>query len=312
MKRIICIALVILMLAPIISGCRKETDDGVTDIVCTVFPIYDWVRNIVDAESEEISLELIVKNGTDAHSYSPSPADIARISSCDILIYVGGESDAWISDVLRGDVNKNMKVIRLLDELHGGGESHEGHSHEHSESAYDEHIWLSLRNAKTLCLRLGELLSEEMPEQEAKIAELLGKYTRELSELDAEYADAVIEAEKDTLLFADRFPFGYLLGDYGLKYYAAFEGCAADTEASFETVTFLANKLRELSLGYVIVLESSDGALADTVITGSRLNGVNVLVMDSMQSVTESDIEKGRTYLSIMSSNLMILKKALA
>ena len=314
MKRIICIALVIMLLAPTISGCRKEEEDGVTNIVCTVFPIYDWVRNIVDTESEEVSLELIVKNGTDAHSYSPTPADIARISSCDILIYVGGESDAWISDVLRGDVNKDMKVIRLLDELHGEseGESHEGHSHEHSENAYDEHIWLSLRNAKTLCLRLGELISEEIPEQEETIAKLSGKYLKELSELDAEYADAVIEAEKDTLLFADRFPFGYLLEDYGLKHYAAFEGCAADTEASFETITFLANKLRELSLGYVIILESSDGSLADTVITGSRLKDVSVLVMDSMQSVTESDIEKGRTYLSIMYSNLMILKTALA
>ncbi len=314
MKKIVCIIIAVIMLTASLSGCRKEKDDGVADIVCTVFPIYDWVRNMVDTESEEITLELIVKNGTDPHSYSPTPADIAKISSCDILIYVGGESDAWVSDVLRGEVNKDMKVIRLLDELGGEGEAEEnrGHTHDHDESAYDEHIWLSLKNAKTLCRRLASILAEELSEQADDIADLSGKYIRELSKLDDKYANAVIDAERDTLLFADRFPFKQLTEDYGLKYYAAFEGCSADTEASFETVTFLANKLRELSLGYIIILESSDTSLADTVITGSRLDGVHVLVMDSMQSITESNIEGGKTYISIMTGNLEILKMALA
>ncbi|MBO5416332.1 MAG: zinc ABC transporter substrate-binding protein [Clostridia bacterium] len=314
MKRFFCVIIAMLLLAASLSGCRTEKNDGVTDIVCTVFPIYDWTENVIGDESEDISLSLIVKNGTDPHSYSPTPADIAKISSCDVLIYVGGESDAWVSDVLRGEVNEDMRVIRLIDTVSGesAAEGHEGHDHAHTETAYDEHIWLSLKNAKLLCRTISDGLCEAMPERAEDIRVNLGKYLSEIDSLDRSYSDAVLDGERDTLLFADRFPFGYLVEDYGLKYYAAFEGCSTDSEASFETVTFLAKKLRELSLDYVIILENSDRALADTVIAGSQTSGVSILIMNSMQSITETDIEKGTTYLGIMRQNLSILKLALA
>ncbi len=299
----------VILLTASISGCRSEKDDGVTDIVCTVFPIYDWVRNITGGESDVFSLSLIVQNGTDPHSYSPTPADIAKISSCDVLIYVGGESDAWVSDVLSGEVNEDMRVIKLLDLLGDRANEEAGHEgHDHAESVYDEHVWLSLKNAKLLCRGIFAELSEATPEMAKRVSEYIFK----LDNIDEKYMDVVLAGNTDTLLFADRFPFGYLVEDYGLKYYAAFDGCSADSEASFETVTFLAKKLNELSLKYVIILESSDRALADTVISGSDTEGVNILIMDSMQSVTESDIEEGATYLSIMEENLTILEMALA
>ena len=312
MKRFICIIIAIILLAASLSGCRSQKDDGVTDIVCTVFPIYDWVRNIVGEESETLTLELLVKNGTDPHSYSPTPADIARISSCDVLIYVGGESDTWVSDVLKGDVNEDMRVIRLLDAFDEETEGHDGHNHDHTESIYDEHIWLSLKNARELCHTISDELCEEVSESADSFKANLGKYLNEINTLDTSYSEAVISGEKDTLMFADRFPFGYLVKDYGLKYYAAFEGCSTDSDPSFETVTFLAKKLTELSLDYVIILEGSDRAFADTVISESGNDRVSILIMDSMQSITETDIEDGTTYLSVMGENLTILKMALA
>ncbi len=319
LKRSICFILAALFLLSCLAGCSPRTEKKGVEIVCTVFPIYDWLKNIIGEENEDISVSLLVKNGTDPHSYTPSPSDIAKISSCDLIFYVGGESDLWVSDVIKGKTNKDMREVKLLDALgdrafaspehYHHEHEHEG-EHEHTENAYDEHVWLSLKNAAFLCGVISEALSDALEEYSEDIKDNAESYIEKINSLDAEYASAVASATRDTLLFADRFPFGYLFEDYELKHFAAFSGCSADSEASFDTVTFLAKKIDELGIKHVFVLENSDKALAETVISSSASKSAEILVLDSMQSISAEDID-GAGYLSVMENNLSVIKTAL-
>ena len=327
MKRILCAALVLMLVLTTFVGCERAADDGRVEIVCTVFPIYDWVDNLLD-ESDDVALRLLVNRGTDPHSYTPTPTDIAAIHASDVLIYVGGESDAWVSDVLETVKNEDIKVISLLDLL--GDRAHteetvEGmqcddgdcHDHDHEgddgeeHGAYDEHVWLSVKNAEILCDALAEELSEVLPDMADEIEANRAAYSDSLSALDARFEEAVAAASEKLLIFADRFPFRYLVEDYSLDYFAAFSGCSADSEASFETVVFLSDKLKESGAGVLIILESSTKDLANTVISNSGCEGVEIVVMDSMQSITARDVDAGASYLSIMEKNLAALSAAL-
>ncbi len=325
LKKIFCLIFAVLISATCLSGCKAPEKDKKINIVCTVFPIYDWVRNII-GENEDVSIELLVRNGTDPHSYSPTPKDIVEISSCDMLIYVGGESDTWITDALEGSVNQEMKVVRLLGTLGDrafieetvegmdcGEDCHDhAHEHGHGDNAYDEHIWLSLKNAEFLCRALLDELCRLLPQNEESYRANAERYIGEINSLDKKYTETIESAPRNTLLFADRFPFRYLVEDYGIDYFAAFSGCSADSEASVETVVFLSKKMDELSLSQVIILENSDRALAETVISNSTAKSAGVIVIDSMQSITSEDIDEGTTYLSVMEKNLSALSAALA
>ena len=293
-------------------------EDGSLRVVATIFPLYDWARTVA-GDDPHADVQLLVKNGVDLHSFQPTTADMLAIKNCDLFIYVGGESDGWVDDALKEAVNPDMRVINLLDALGGAvkeEEAVEGMEAEEEEEEeegpeYDEHVWLSLRNAQTLCGQIADALSALDPDHADAYAENLQAYDAELAALDAAYADAVAAAPLDTVLFGDRFPFRYLTEDYGLDYYAAFSGCSAETEASFETVAFLAEKLRELDLPAVLIIEGSDGKLARTVIDGSGRGDLPVLALNSMQGVSASEIEAGQTYLGAMENNLAVLKQAL-
>ena len=321
LKRSLCLVLVAVLVTLGLAACKAPEKDKKISIVCTVFPIYDWARNILGENDSDISLKLLVKGGTDSHSYSPTPKDIVEISSCDMLIYVGGESDSWISDVLENSMLDNVKRVALLSELGDraleeecDGEDCHDHSHghgEHIENAYDEHVWLSLKNAELLCGRIADELCKLMPKNETAYRENAEGYINKIRALDERYAEAVANSSRDTLLFADRFPFKYLVEDYGIKHFAAFSGCSADSEASVEVVVGLAKKIDELGISKVIILESSDTALAETVISSSNAKSADVIRLDSMQSVSASDIEGGVSYLSIMENNLSALRMAL-
>lgn len=322
-----------IMCALMLGGCTNSTaqqaEDGKYEIICTTFPQYDWVRNLIVGNEDSFTLTLLTEKGGDLHNFQPSATDIAKVSSCDLLIYVGGESDAWVSDTLRTAQNNDIRVINMMDVIssdlkeeelvegmqeyhHDDEEGHyeEEHHDGHDETEYDEHVWLSLRNAQ----KLVEGISKELKELDAANASLYEEncetYTDALLTLDGEYQSAVAAARTDTLLFADRFPFRYLVDDYGLNYYAAFAGCSAETEASFETVAFLAGKIDELDLDTVLVIDGSDEKLAKVIIDNTSGKNQQVLVLDSMQSVSKKDIEGGATYLSAMSSNLNILRQA--
>ncbi len=329
MKKYISIILVAVMFVFCLSGCDNDTTKKVVDkpikIVTTIFPEYDWVKEILGDNADNVELTMLLDNGVDLHSYQPTADDILKISNCDLFIYVGGESDEWVEDVLKEADNKKMRVINLLDILGDsvkeevvveGMEDEHDHEHDHehepdSEPEHDEHVWLSLKNTQIICNKIADTLAEVDPEHREKYQNNVTAYNKKLETLDAEYQQTVNSAKQKTLVFGDRFPFRYLVDDYGLSYYAAFVGCSAETEASFETVTFLAGKVDELGLENVLTIEKSDKKIARTIIENTRDKKQKIMTLDSMQSIVSKDIAEGASYLSIMEKNLDVLKEAL-
>lgn len=303
-----------------------EDTDKKLNIVATIFPEYDWTRAVLGDLEDDVNLTMLLDNGTDLHSFQPAVKDIMKVSSCDLLIYVGGESDQWIEDALESAQNKDMKTINLMEVLGDSikeeetveGMQESGHDHEHDhdhedeeEKEYDEHVWTSVRNAEVICDKIADTLEEMDPDNKEIYQSNLEAYKEKLSALDKEYQETVDNAEQKTLIFADRFPFRYLVDDYGLNYYAAFSGCSAESEASFKTVTFLAGKVDELGVGSVLTIEKSDDRIAQTVIENTREKNQKILQLNSMQSITSEEISEGATYLSVMEDNLKVLKEAL-
>ena len=327
MKKITALLLALFMLVAALAGCGKQNDTNQTDklsIVTTIFPEYDWVREILGDKADNAEITMLLDNGVDLHSYQPTADDIVKISDCDLFIYVGGESDEWVEDALRNAANGNMKVINLLEVLgdsvkteeivEGMQEAEHEHEdaeeHEHEEEA-DEHVWLSLKNAKMLVRVISKALQELDPDSKDIYAANADAYVKKLSALDAEYQAAVDAASNKTILFGDRFPFRYLVDDYGLRYYAAFVGCSAETEAGFETISFLAKRVDEWKLPCVLTIEGAQHKIAETVVRNTTAKNQRVLTMDSMQSTTSKDVKNGTTYLSVMEKNLSVLKEAL-
>lgn len=321
MKKILALLLALWIPAAVLSGCAPQDDSAASNklnIVTTIFPAYDWVREILGAETDRAEMTMLLDSGVDLHSYQPTVDDIVKISDCDLFLYVGGESDGWVDDALKNAPNKERKVIRLLDVLGDSAKAEETvagmqeEEHDHEEEAeYDEHIWLSLKNAQVLVAAISEALQETDPARKDTYAANAAAYVEKLSALDGEYRAAVDSGKYKTLLFGDRFPFRYLADDYGLDYYAAFPGCSAETEASFETVSFLAGKMDALGLPCVLTIEGTQHKIAETIVQNTAQKNQQILTMDSMQAVTANDAASGVSYLSIMEKNLSVLKKAL-
>ncbi len=323
MKKFLSILSLSIAILLVFSGCtgaENTKKNNKLKIVTTVFPVYDWVRNIV-GENSDIELTMLLDSGVDLHSFQPTADDIITVSSADMFIYIGGESDEWTEDALKETVNKDMTVISLMDELGNNAkeeELKEGMEPEEEEEAedgapeYDEHIWLSLKNAAVLCEKIKDALVLKDSEHKAVYEENCKKYTDELISLDKEYENAVNSSKIKTLLFADRFPFRYLADDYGLDYFAAFKGCSAESEASFETVSFLAKKTDELNLSCVFTIDGTKTNIAKTVVENTKTQNQKILSLNSMQSVTSGDVENGVKYIDIMKSNLSVLKEALS
>lgn len=327
---------------------EAKTDDANKkfSVVCTIFPEYDWIRQLVGDKKDNYEITYLLDKGVDLHSYQPTAEDIAKIANCDLFVYVGGESDGWVDDALKESKNDKMQVVNLLEtlgknvkpeEVVEGMQEEDEHDHDHEdadhdhedkdkdhdhedadhdhhheeETEYDEHVWLSLRNATALVNTLAEKLQTIDPENKDYYAGTAADYTAKLGDLDSRYLATIKKAKVKTVLFGDRFPFRYLVDDYGLKYYAAFVGCSAETEASFETVAFLAKKTDALKLKSVLVIENSDQKIAKKIVETTKDKSQNIVVLNSMQSITNEDIANGATYLSIMESNLKALASAL-
>jgi zinc transport system substrate-binding protein len=314
----------------------KKSKASKLSIVTTIFPEYDWVRQLLGDKNQNTELTLLLGNGVDLHSYQPSIQDVAKISTADIFIFVGGESDGWVKDALKNAKNKEMIVLNLMEILgdkvkeeeivegmegeeeeedehdHDHDDADENHHHHHDdeEAEYDEHVWLSLKNAKVICEKITEALCQKDSKNKVTYQNNLSEYLAQLNELDWVYSSVINNASKDTLIFGDRFPFRYLVDDYNLNYYAAFVGCSAETEASFKTVIFLSSKMDELDSNYIFKIESSDDKLAKTIIQNSGKKNAQVLILNSMQSVTSKQAED-TSYIKIMSENLQTLQKGL-
>lgn len=332
------------------NSIRKGNSKKIS-IVCTTFPQYDWVKNILGKEAECFNVTLLLDNGVDMHSYQPTVKDIAIAGSADLFIYVGGESDTWVADALKEAKNKDLKAINLMDALGNSvkeeeivegmqekkgflGHSHEESSKEDSEKSqkknhkkpqkeqgqketvdekpeYDEHIWLSVRNAEIMVKNIEKAI-EQLDSDNAKVYQTnTENYIKKLNTLDRQYAKTIQNAKYKAILFGDRFPFRYMADDYDLKYYAAFVGCSAETMAGFETVTFLANKADELKLPVILTIENSDGRIADAIKSNTTKKNQRIMAMNSLQSVTKEQLADGITYLQVMQENLSVLREAL-
>ena len=341
MKRIFPLFLALTVAVSLLAGCgiknAAESGESESDklrVVATIFPGYDWVRQIMGDRAAAADLTMLLDNGVDLHSYQPTTDDIIKVFDCDLFIYVGGESDGWAENALKTAANKDIKVVSLLEVLgervkteeivegmqdaehthdhdHDHDHEHEhDHGHDHEEDA-DEHVWLSLKNAAVLVDAISDALQELDPDNKDTYAANASAYIEKLSALDSAYQSAVDGAARKTVLFGDRFPFRYLVDDYGLRYYAAFVGCSAESEASFETVSFLAKKVDELKLPCVLTIEGKNHKIAETIVENTAEKNQKVLTMDSMQSMTSEDVASGTTYLSVMEQNLSVLKEAL-
>ena len=362
MKRIIAVVAALALCVGVLAGCTAQAatpsaPSSKVKVVCATFPAYDWVKQVVGDQSDRYEITYLMGSGTDLHSYQPTVDDIAKISSCDLFVYVGGESDGWAEDAVKAAANPNMHVVNMLEAvgdaaveeevvegMQAEGEDHDhdheseaGHDHtaeadhdhdhtadahdhegeaghhhdESSEPEYDEHVWLSLRNAQ----KIVDAIAGELSAVDASAADTYAAnakaYKQQLADLDGRYSKMVKDAKCNTVVFADRFPFRYLVDDYNLSYYAAFVGCSAETEASFDTIAFLAKKVDELGLKAVLVIEGSDQKIAQTVVQGTTDKNQKILVMDSLQSTPDSDVAAGKTYLSAMEGNLKVLAEAL-
>lgn len=320
MKKILCITISLLLLLSALVGCNTggKDKDGIS-IVTTVFPVYDWIEELLGEKAEDTQLTMLLDSGVDLHNFQPTTEDIIKISSCDLFVYVGGESDKRLEDVLKNSSNKDMIVINLMELMeesleaavsHSEEESHD-HDHDH-EHHLDEHIWLSLRNAVTACGIIADGLYKADPDNKDIYSDNLSDYTSRLNDLDAKYSAAVESATHKTLVFPDRFPFTYLCHDYGIEYYAAFNGCSTDTAASPEVITTLAGKIDQLSLGYVMTIEGSELLdFTNTVIGATTAKNARILTVNSLQTVTAADVENGIDYLAVMESNLTSFAQAL-
>lgn len=314
---------VILCLSFSLCACGEtpaESGGEGLDIVCTLFPAYDFAREIA---GEKANVTLLVPPGSEAHSFEPTPQDIIRIENCDLLICNGGESEAWLEEILAGRENQIPSLIMMdcvdaLEEETKEGMQGVSHDHEHEEheeheehgheEEYDEHVWTSPVNASLIVSALCERLCAIDPENSGFYRENTGRYQAELQKLDAAFRETVKNGKFDTLIFADRFPVRYFVEEYGLDYYAAFPGCADDTEPSAKTVAFLIDKVRDEDIPAVLFIEFSNEKMADVICEDT---GCEKLLFHSCHNVSADQLKAGTSYLELMRGNLESLKEAL-
>lgn len=303
---------------------EKAQDDGRISVVTTIFPQYDFVRQIAGGS---VDLKMLLKPGEETHSYEPTPQDIIAIQNSDIFIYVGGENDAWVEDILDSMPDAGMRTLKLIDCVDTVEEEHvegmqeqPGHSHEeeeyhgdeteeaHSVHEIDEHVWTSPVNASAIVDEIKELLAQTDPENRQRYEENAEAYEAELAALDAAFREVVDNAGRRLVIFGDRFPFRYFADEYGLDYYAAFPGCASDTEPSAAVMAFLINKVAEEKVPAVLKMELSNENIANAI---AEATGTEVRTFYSCHNLTAEEFENGETYLSMMQKNVETLKEVL-
>ena len=301
-----------------LAGCAPKQQQNTTKlkIVATTFPQYDWIREIIGKDNTNVDLQLLMKNGGDLHSYQPTAGDIANIADANLFVYVGGESDEWVDDALKEKTNKDMKVVNMMqtlgddiDEEEEGLEK-ESEDHDHEEIEYDEHVWLSLKRAQKIVKAIADELGELDSTNAKKYQENAEAYIAKLATLDKSYESTVNTVKNKTWIFADRMPFHYLAKDYGITTYAAFNGCSTETNASFNTIVSLAKYADELGIKHIMTIEGSDKKLAKAVIENTTDKNQDILTLNSLQSVSQSDIDKGLTYYGAMEENLKVLAQS--
>ncbi len=298
------------------SGCvgvEAPEDERRLSVITTIYPAYDFARQVFGDTAE---VTLLLKPGTESHTYDPSAKDIVRINNCDLFIYNGGESDQWVSSILDGaeDINtlRMMDVVELREEEYTEGmqaEHDHEEEHEHEEDIYDEHIWTSPRNAIDIVATVAEKACAISPENAEIYNQASGDYITQMLSLAVSF-DALLEDEERYFIFGDRFPLLYFFKEYDLNYYAAFPGCGSNVEPSAQTISFLLDKLEgEDVVPAVFRIELSSGQIADTLAEDS---GLPVCEFHTCHNITADDFAAGETYVSLMERNYETLKNILA
>ena len=321
MKKFLAVFISALILVATLCACGNNNNsvsnsdsDGKVKVVTTIFPPYDFTRQI---GGENVDLTMLLKPGTESHNYDPTPQDIIKIQNCDLFIYVGGESDEWVNDILESNDSKPKKIISLMDcvdtvqeEIVEGMEKDEDeHENDSHEIEYDEHVWTSPKNAITITKKISSALIELDSENEKLYEQNTTEYSRKLSILDNKFQNIVDNAKRKTIIFGDRFPMRYFADEYGLKYYAAFPGCSSETEPSAATVSFLIDKVKAEKIPVVFCIEFSNGKVADTICEDT---GAKKLTFHSCHNLTQEEFDSGVTYIDLMNQNAENIKEALS
>ncbi len=312
MKKFISVMLCITALMTVFCSCGKQDDknnDGKLNIVATIFPPYDFAREI---GGDRVNASMLLKPGMESHSYDPTPQDIIKIQESDLFIYVGGESDEWVNDILESGDRKPKKIIALMDIVDKVQEEIvEGMEKDKDDGdtiEYDEHVWTSPVNASLITRKISEALCELDSKNVDFFKNRTAEYCQKLSALDNEFRKIVENASRKTIVFGDRFPFRYLADEYGLKYYAAFPGCSSETEPSAATISFLIDKVKEEKIPVVFSIEFSSGKVADVICEST---GAKKLTFHSCHNVTQKEMDNDASYYWIMRDNASALKEAL-
>ena len=319
-KTVVAALLVLTVLAA--SGCSaaRPPENGKLQVVCSLFPYYDFVRAI---GGEHVSATLLVPAGRETHSFEPTPLDVITVSRAAVFLYNGGEGEYWVEEILGAAGEQIGLTVRMMDhidaleeEIVEGMEGH-GHDHDHDheedehhhEITYDEHIWTSPVGAKELCRAICEALCQADSAHAADYRANLTAYLQELDALDAAFREVTQSARRCTLVFGDRFPLLYFCKTYGLEYRAAFHGCAGDTEPSLATLKYLIDKVRDEDIPVVYTIELSSRKIAQAI---AETTGARVAQLHSCQTVTRKEFDEGATYLSLMRQNVAALKEGLS
>ena len=293
---------------------NNEKSDKV-DIITTNFPSYDFARAVT--KDSDLSIDILLKPGSDLHSYEPTPQDIISIKESRVFIYIGGESDEWVESIINQIDKKQTKVIKLMDFSNKIEENNEKiieNEHKDEEETedegieYDEHIWTSIKNSIQIIKSLKTELSQIFPENSNLFGQNTENYVELLQKTDKKYEELIKNAKKQTLVFADRFPLAYFVNDYDLDYIAAFPGCAHETEASPSTVADLIDYIKAHNIKYIFVIELSDQKIANSI---AEATNTEILEFHSAHNISENDFKNGKTYAEIMENNLKNLEKAL-
>lgn len=299
------------------NGYEKEeqTKKERISVVTTIFPQYDFVREIA---GERVDLKMLLKPGEETHSYEPTPQDIIAIQNSDVFIYVGGENDEWVEDILSSMPDNDRRTLKLLDCVETVEEEHvegmkgeSGHAHEDDEESVheiDEHVWTSPVNAALIVDKIQELLGQADPAGSEIYEGRAETYQQKLMDLDQQFHEITDNSKRNLLIFGDRFPFRYFADEYGLDYFAAFPGCAGDTEPSAATMAFLIEKTKEEKVPAVLKMELSSDNIARAI---AEAAGTEVKVLYSCHNISAYDFENGETYLSLMKRNVETLKEVL-
>lgn len=320
MRRLLS-GLLALVLAASLTACGQPPlpEDGKTQVVCTLFPYYDFARQI---GGDDVDVTLVVPAGRETHSFEPTPMDVIRISQADVFIYNGGESEQWVADILDAAGEDIPCVLSMMDAaelreeelvegMQSGTSAHDHHDHDEDEEEieYDEHIWTSPVTAMALCRAITDGLCQADPDHADSFRARLTDYLAALETLDGTFRQIVAEGSRDLLVFGDRFPLLYFCREYGLDYRAAFHGCAGDTEPSLTTLKYLIDLVSEQHIPVVYTIELSSRKVAKAI---AETTGAQVRTFHSCQTVSRAEFDAGVTYLQLMEANADVLREGLS